>query len=367
MSKRPLRRPRSNDSRRAQPQDDGFVQTFAGNVAQAMAKYEKMPTKDPYALLERQSRQMNTLVSLEDQCRKALVQDPRGVDVYARFVTFIAEERRNALAAQPYFREPEATFIDEISPAIRNQSVRSLFKYHFNFAFVAFACKMMAREWSDHETTPFWSLSEQLLAARQELVETNLPLAISRARMFYSKTPKSHMDYLDFVQLAVEGLLAAIDKFRLPFRPVFRSVAIGRMTALFIERYSETTLRFFPLDRRRIYRANKALRRTPPDQVDYAALAQTVNDGLEQRYQTSPEDLACLMSAAVCTLSVDWQDTMSDGDEGRSFGDGLAAPEEQRPDVEAEANEQMLQLHSALHRLDAIEAKVVKMAMGLDY
>jgi RNA polymerase sigma factor (sigma-70 family) len=343
------------------------VQVFAGNVARAMAKYEKMPVKDPEAFLERQSRQMNTLVSLEEQCRKALLQDHRGIEVYTRFVNFIAEERRNALAAQPYFREPEAIFIEEISPAIRNQSVRSLFKYHFNFAFVAFARKMIAREWDDHRSTPFWQLSDQLLVARQELVETNLPLAISRARMFYGKTPKSHMDYLDFVQLAVEGLLAAIDKFRLPFRPVFRSVAIGRMTALFIERYSETTLRFFPLDRRRIYRANKALRRTPPDQVDYAALAQTVNDGLEERYQTSPEDLACLMSAAVCTLSVDWQDTMGDGDDGRSFGDGLAAPEEQRPDVEAEANEKMLQLHNALHRLDAIETKVVRMAMGLDY
>lgn len=345
--------------------DDGFVQVFAANVAGALAKYEKMPVRDPDALLDRQSRQMNLLVDLEDRCRKALIQDPRGLDVYDRFVTFIRDERRNALAAQPYFREPEGIFIDEISPAIRTNSVRSLFRYHFNFPFVAFARRIIEKGWENGTSSPFWELSQQLIAARQELVETNLPLAISRARMFYGKTPKSHMDYLDFVQLAVEGLLAAIDKFRLPFRPVFRSVAIGRMTALFIERYSETTLRFYPLDRRRIYRANKALRRTPPDQVDYTTLAESVNNGLEKRYQTSPEDLACLMSA-VSMLSVDWQDTMSEGDEGRTFGDGLAAPEEHRPDSELEAKERAMRLHGALEALDAIESKVVRMAMSLD-
>jgi RNA polymerase sigma factor (sigma-70 family) len=354
---------------KTRPEEDGFVQVFAANVANALTKYEKMPVRDPDALLQRQTQQMNLLVDLEDRCRKALIQDARGLGVYERFAAFIREERRNALAAQPYFREPEGIFIKEISPAIRDNAVRSLLRYHFNYAFVAFARRIIERDWVDGLSTPFWKLSDALIAARRELVETNLPLAISRARMFYGKTPKSHMDYLDFVQLAVEGLLAAIDKFRLPFRPVFRSVAIGRMTALFIERYSETTLRFYPLDRRRIYRANKALRRTPPDQVDYGVLAESVNQGLEERYRTSPEDLACLMSA-VSMLSVDWQEPgggVGGSEEGRTFGDGLAAPEENRPDRKAEEKENGLRLQEALKSLDVLESKVVKMAMGLDF
>jgi DNA-directed RNA polymerase specialized sigma subunit len=341
-------------------EDDEYVAVFAASVARAIGKYEVI-AKNYDAGVARQKIQVELLNALEEQSRQALIQDPRGLEVYEKFVIFIRDERRNALAAQPFFREPEKTFIDEIGPALKSGFVRHLFKFHFNYNFVAHARRAVV--WSKDD--PFWVLTEKLLAARTELIEMNMPLAISRARMFYNRTPKSQLEYLDLIQCAVEGLIAAIDKYRLPYRPVFRSVAIGRMTGIFIDRYSDTMVRFFPLDRRRIYRANKALRRTTLDQVDMQNLTEIVNDGMDPHFHASTEDLACLMSAVSC-LSMDWQDSTADGDEGASFGDALAAPESHRPDVMfAQAEEKSL-LYGALRSLPMISQKAVRMKMGLE-
>lgn len=343
-------------------EDDDFVAVFAANVAREIEKYPKIPPKDPEALLERQKAQIELLVESEIEARKALIRDPRGIEVYTKFVEFIQNERRNSLAAQPFFREPEKLFTEQISPALKSGAVRQLFAFHFNYGFVAFARRVV--EWKPEDE--FWVITNKLIAAREELIEMNLPLAISRAKMFYNRTPKSHMEYLDLIQCAAEGLIAAIDKFRLPYRPVFRSVAIGRMTGIFIDRYSDTMVRFYPLERRRIYRANKAMRRLTTDTVDIKALTAVVNEGMEERYKASPEEMSCLMSAVSC-LSMDWQDTMQEGDEGMSFGESIAAPEESRPDVLAEKSEEINQLYKAVRGLPMVQQKVVRLMFGAEF
>lgn len=343
-------------------EDEAFMQVFAQNVAREIAKYPAVDPKDDDALLQRQKAQVEALVDFEDQARKALIKDPNGLTVYEAFVRFINEERRNALAAQPFFRVPEDTFITEIGPAIKQGFVRSLFKYHFNHGFVAFARKTV--QWP--KDSEFWVITEKLIAARRELTEMNLPLAISRARLFRQRTPKSHMEYLDLVQCAVEGLLAAIDKFRLPYRPVFRSVAIGRMTGVFIERYSDTMIRFTPSDRRNIYRANKAMRRQTPDDVNMDLLLEVVNYKVEDpKKKATKEDLSCLMSAVSC-LSMDYQVTDGEGAEVHTLADAYASPEEDRPDVAYEAKERLLNLHKALGKLPMIQQKVIRLSMGLE-
>lgn len=343
-------------------EDDAFVAVFAESVAREIDKYPQIPAKDEEALVARQKEQVEALVAAETEARKALIRDPRGLEVYTKFVQFISTERRNNLAAQPYFREPESVFTAEIGPLLKSKSVRGLFKFHWNWSFAHFA--RTAVQWSPDDE--FWVASEKIARARTELVEMNLPLAISRARLFYLRTPKSHLEYLDLVQCAAEGLLMGIDKFRLPYSPVFRSVAINRMVGNFIDRYSETMVRFFPLEKRRIYRANKVMRRFTSDTVDIKALTDVVNEGMSDRHKATPEQMALLMSAVSC-LSLDWQDKMPEGDDGMTFGESISAPEESRPDAMYERAETFTRLHLALADLPMVERKVIRMAFGADF
>ena len=93
---------------------------------------------------------------------------------------------------------------------------------------------------------------------RNNLCEMNLPLAINRSKIFWSKIPDTHLEYMDLIQASSEGLLIAIDKFVPPFKLVFRSVAIGRMVAYMIEDNSETIIKLSPTERRILYLINKA-------------------------------------------------------------------------------------------------------------
>jgi len=77
----------------------------------------------------------------------------------------------------------------------------------------------------------------KILELRQELVLMNLPLVISRARIFYSRTPKSHLSFMDFIQIGVAGLLAGIDKYCGEYSRVWRSVVIGRIVGDYISSY----------------------------------------------------------------------------------------------------------------------------------
>lgn len=355
-------RKKNNTKRPMSTEDDDFVAVFAESVAREIDKYPSIPSKDEEALVARQKQQVEALVAAEVEARKALIRDPRGIEVYTKFVEFIATERRNSLAAQPYFREPESVFTAEIGPALKSKAVRSLFKFHWNWSFAHFA--RTAVEWAPSDE--FWVATEKIAAARTELVEMNLPLAISRARMFYQRTPKSHLEYLDLIQCAAEGLMMGIDKFRLPYSPVFRSVAINRMVGNFIDRYSETMVRFFPLEKRRIYRANKVMRRFTTDTVDIPSLTAVVNEGMPDRHKATPEQMSLLMSAVSC-LSLDWQDKMPEGDDGMSFGESISAPHEHRPDAMYEQAETFALLHTAMADLSMIERKVIRMAFGADF
>ena len=190
-----------------------------------------------------------------------------------------------------------------------------------------------------------------------------MPLAISRARIFWSRTPKAHLTYMDFVQIACEGLLSAVDKFVPPYTPVFRSVAIGRMHGNFIEEYSETQLHFFPVDRRKIYRANKVIGRMGGiHNADFEELARVVNEGVEDGHRTNAIEIADLMAAAS-VVSSDGFAVFPDGDDdsnGLAHGH-LASDPNHRPDVQVEEAQVSSVLKSAVAELTLLERKVLRM------
>ena len=335
--------------------DDPHFRFFARALE---AEIERCGETDDEDFLTRQKRQVDTLIALEKEFRETLIASSHGERVYEAFIKYICDERRNILDARPYFRERQGTFTQRISKALRRRNAKELYRFRFNYRFVRFV--LGARKWA--RGSMIVKLARQINAVRNELCTMNLPLAISRARIFYSRTPKAHLSYMDFINIAAEGLLAGIDKFVPPFSKKFRSCAIGRMTGNFIEQYSETMIHFYPPDKRKIYRANKLAGRTV-DALDYDKLAVGVNKDkkgkpVESLHRTTPTEIADLMAAAS-TVSMDQPAGEDDEDQPARIADRFAAPASTQPDVIYEEADTHRQLAAAMLKLTPFERKLL--------
>lgn len=337
--------------------DEPHFRFFAQSLKAAK---ERLAQADSGSFLAQQRRQLEGLVRLERDFRRALVKHAWGPGVYRDFVDYICDERRNILDARPYFRERAQRFTDEVSIALRLRRPRGLYRFAVNYRFVAFALR--ARAW--HPNSDIRRLAGEIERARHELVVMNMPLAISRAHIFYRRTQKAHLTYMDLIQIAAEGLMAGIDKFCLPFSAKWRAVAIGRMTGNFIEQYSETSLHFYPRYKRILYRARKIMGQYPPGSVDMEELAARVNEGVDPAYRTTAAELSDLLAASstVSTTPTPAQD--DDGDDGRE--DRHAAPDDARPDVQAERREALLAVQDAFQYLTVFERKLLRLKTGVN-
>lgn len=333
--------------------DDPHFRYFASSLKRAR---ERFAQPDDETFLAAQKRQVETLVHLERQFKRALIGHAYGSGVYKAFIAHICDERRNILDARPFFRERQSVFTKRISAALRKRNARKLQRFSFNYRFVRFA--LAARKW--HPGSIMVKLGEQIRAIREELITVNMPLAISRARIFFARTPKAHLSYMDLIQIAAEGLMSGIDKFVPPFSKAFRSVAIGRMTGNFIEHYSETAIHFYPVDKRKIYRANKLVGRTP-GAVDFEDLAAKVNEGVEEPgHKTTPAEIADLMAAAS-VVSTDAQPPSGDDEDAPRPSDRFAAPAETQPDVQVERADALRSLAQALPKLSVFDRKLLRL------
>lgn len=332
--------------------DDPHFRQFAGSLEKAIKLFGTTEDKD---FLARQKRQVDTLVALEREFRKVLIAHSKGKKMYGAFIHHICDVRRNILDARPFFRERQGTFTRHISSALRHRDEERLYRFNFNYRFVDFVLR--SRKWKPGSMLV--KLARQIEAVRDELITMNMPLAISRARIFYSRTPKAHLSYMDFIQIACEGLMSGVDKFVPPFSKAFRSVAIGRMTGNFIENYSETPIHFFPVDKRKIYRANKLMGRQP-GVVDFEKLAEGVNRGVEPAHRTTPSEIANLV-AASSVVSSDTVVTDDDENEPVRVADFFAAPATTQPDVICERQDSMRALAGAVITLTPFEQKLLKL------
>ena len=331
--------------------NDMHFRTFATSLGAALKKLGKRDTKE---FLAHQKKQVEGLVALETKLRRLLIKSKFGNSSYRKFIAFIRDEKRNILFARPFFRERQKVFTKRISNALRKKDIKALQRYHFNYQFIDFLLK--SRKWA--EKSPILQLIREIEKLRQELIVTNMPLAISRARIFYSRTPPSQLSYMDLVQIASEGLMSAIDKFVLPFSKVFRSVIIGRVVGSSISAYSETLIHFYPCDKRLIYRANKVVGKMGGADVDFKKLAHKVNDGLSPKHSTNAVKIADLMAAASC-VSADTSPSV-DPDLAESIA-RFSAPDSCRPDVIVESQDAMRHLNNAMKNLSNFEIKLLKL------
>ncbi|MDE2425730.1 MAG: hypothetical protein KGO96_07470 [Elusimicrobia bacterium] len=154
-----------------------------------------------------------------------------------------------------------------------------------------------------------------------------------------------------------EGLINAIDKFVLPYTPVFRSVAIGRMTGNAIETYSDTIVHFYPSDKNKIYRANKVNKEGSDQTVDYDNLSEDINkDVLEKSKITNPVEIRNLMVAAS-HVSLESTLTSEDGEENETQYEDPRY----RPDEIVESNNTYNALRKAYDSLTIFEKKILRM------
>lgn len=308
---------------------------------------------------EMQKRQVELLVSREREFKTVLQTEYPEISeqVYLSFINYITTVKRNILACKPFFRERQDAFAQGISPAIREKRCQDLYNFDINYQFVSFVldCPLINKE--NH--SKLFEITDKIYQIRTEIVEMNMPLAISRAKMFWSRTPKSHLTYMDVVQISAEALVNAVDKFVLPYRPVFRSTIIGRIKGDLIEEYSKPMLHFYPSDRRKLYRANKAQR--GGNILDFDTLAERVNDiGVKLDKPTSPAEIQDLVNASS-HFSLDSLTPETDDSEGAGLVESYPADEDVRPDVIFETHDLRLKLLKAIKKLNALERKLIKL------
>jgi RNA polymerase sigma factor (sigma-70 family) len=329
--------------------DDTHFRQFAVSLEGEIQRYGTIEDFNKH-----QKRQLRQLIRLEDELRATLIKQGIGEKMYKAFVKYICDEKNNILAARPFFRERQKVFTKHISPALKKRDIKKLQKFRFNFTFVQFV--LGSNDWRPNAKVV--KIAKKIAAIRWDLVTLNLPLAISRARIFFSRTPRSHLEYMDLVDIACEGLMNAIDKY-VPSKNAgaFPSVAIQRMTGNFIEAYSETEIHFYPVDKRKLYRANKLLGRNS-EAADLESLAVKVNDGVETTGKTNAEELAGLLAAQSC-VSTDVQ--VQEGDEKVRIEERFQAPSEAQPDTICEDMDSMRTMAEAIAQLSLLEQKLLRL------
>jgi hypothetical protein len=304
----------------------------------------------------KQKRQVEGLVQLEADFRQALIRHPQGHNVYKEFIKHIMEKRRNILAARPYFRERQDVFKREISPVLREREHKALYRFNINYPFIAFALK--ARNFSVNGEVR--RIARQIEKARKELIEQNMPLAISRARIFHKITPPPTWSTWISSRSPTRGSLPRWTSSSCRTRPVFRAVIIGRITGNLIEDYSETLLHFYPSDKRKLYKAHKVRGRAADMTAD--DIATRVNTDSDAGQKTDGSEIHHLLSAAShVSLDVPPPDCGGGEEEMETAVDRHEADPATRPDVMVEDAQLKSAVHHALRDLPLLQRKLIRM------
>jgi len=298
--------------------DESFY-NLANSVAKALKRNNALG--DSKKLKSLQKKQVETLMRLENDFKKSILKFAQSREIYKRFILFIVVENKNILSARPYFREGAVTFSKKITPELQEANVAMLQKFNINFKFIQF----IRENWLGKFPKTSEKLYAQIEKTRTELIENNLPLAINEAKRFYNKVPNNpNVTLIDLIAAAAEGLGSGIDKWTGKYTPVFRSVCIGRMKGNMVDMYSETTVHFYPTDKRILYKANTIRFRSETKSIK--ELAEAINKSFEQdekdgkknsKERVTESQLNELLNAAS-TFSAD-QPIETDGETGREI------------------------------------------------
>ena len=276
---------------------DPSFSLFASEVAKEIERNKDGTT---------QKQQFETLIAAELAFHQHILSNAKlSTEIYKRFIQEIRLVNNNILSARPYFRESAKDFSKHITPALKANDPEAIKRFHINYHFIKFA----KTKWKGLWTKKCESLFLKVEHSRTILINNNLPLAINRAKLFYRKTPKGHLTFMDLIEISSMGLAAGVDKYCGEFKKNFIGVCIGRIVGNLIDAFSETAMHFFPQDRRILYRANSIRGRQGIH--DIPELCKAVNDSFAQDLKdgkTAPppineSNLSYLMSASSLVSS----------------------------------------------------------------
>ena len=322
--------------------DQNLFRQFVGEMDSMLRDNEKTDTRTQKAMID-------DLIALEAKFKRVLLSSESGKEIYKKFMSFILNDKGNILSARVYFRERQETFSDKLFKAFHCKRSKMLHKFRINYLFV----KWCMGTYRGPNKKILLQIMIEIETIRSKLCENNLPLAINRAKIFWSNVPPSHLEYMDMIQAASEGLLTALDKFVPPYRTVFRSTAIGRMTLNMMTDYNDTLVKIPPKEKRILYRANNAKRKQ--NMTEQSKVVDYVNESFRG---VTESELSAIEAAASNVIDI-YQKT----EDTHSLSERL--PDEKQ-DVERNAStDQMRQLiYQGLAILEILERKIVFLKHG---
>lgn len=322
---------------------------LASEIAAAIARNKDGTT---------QQQQVEELVAAEKLFHETiLVRERLATEMYKRFIQLIRVTNNNILSARPYFREISEVFSDQITPALKAKDPEAMKKFAINYHFVRF----IKDHWIGLWPKKVEAIYQRVKRARTILIENNMPLAINQAKRFYRKTPKGHLTFMDMIEISSMGLAAGIDKYVGEYKKNYMGVAIGRIVGNLIDAYSETTMHFYPSDRRILYRANSI--RGRQGITDIVELTRKVNESFEfdlTEGRTSPgavtvPELSRLLAAAA-TISAD----SNSGEEGYGIYQ-VTADERENPEDAMSTREQYAEISKYARKLPILQQKILRL------
>lgn len=327
--------------------DNTHYKLFAASLEEVICKRNNSEEEN----IAQQKCQIETLCNYEKGFRDTLISSIEGREAYTDFIKYVRDERKNILAARPYFRERQEIFKSRIAPALRNRSEDELSKFNINYSFISFVMGLGRFG----EETQVYKIAQNVKDIRNELIQTNIPMAISRARAFVRHS-QQHLEYMDLIQIATEGLIAAIDKFVLPYNDSFGGVLYGRVTGDLIEANSETLIHFYPKDKRLIYNANKFVK----SGKTFEEIAKYLNEEFSKDGKsvnlTDAHELQQLHVASY-TVSGDSTGESDDSHEDKNPINRFEADNNWRPDVSLEETEALGVVKKMISKLSLFERK----------
>lgn len=327
-----------------------------------------------------QKRLVQDLIKIENKFKRTLLSTAHGPKLYHKFMDFIlkvgesepdelktnyvpdskedmlafqeeiSQENGNILRARVYFRERQNMFSKYIATAFHKKRSNMLHKFRINYEFA----RWVMDNYHGPKKRELRKLYQSILDTRKILCENNLPLVLHSVKIFWCKIPETSLEYEDLVNDASEGLLTAIDKFVPPYRHVFRSTGIGRMTLNMSTDHSSTMLKLSPKDKRILYRARKAksILKNPAD-GDILKYVQESFPNVTQPYLTE-------LLAATSVSDIDGKT-----DDSYPLSEKLS-------DVRTPVDEQVIggqlrdKTYGAFFTLYIRERKIVRLKLGID-
>jgi hypothetical protein len=232
--------------------NDPVFYNLANSIAKILKENNGGKKLSKKEFTAQQKAQVERMMELEEIFRKCINNYKQSDKIYQKFLMHIKIERGNILTARPYFREDSKTFGTYISPAFKEDDIQRIKDFHINYKFMTFVIQnwrgnlpaKASKAWGEHQHV------------RQKIIENSMPLAINEAMKFFKAVPRSHLTLMDMINASASGLCIGVDKWVGPFRTVFRSVCIGRMKSNIMELYNQTSLHYYPSDKKIIYKAN---------------------------------------------------------------------------------------------------------------